>query len=621
MDDHHPHREREVVQELISISAFMDEFERECIERPLPLALFDHKIADLSYRLNATTHIARLPSETLALVFEAYTTAFWRRYTSHEPSIDADIVYISRIRPRQESRPGDWYAILHVCRHWRNVALSTHRLWTRIIPGSKSIVEQAISRSGCIPLFIGLADPTLKDLVTRGHNDHLNVEPYTSIFPELHRIRTLRLPMTRKMEETMSKVLAIRPIDAPLLEELEVRFFQGVESLPHFPMLALSNLRKLCLSMAPLSIVRAIVRPTLTHLRLSGKFCELGLLPYLEVLGNLPNLEDLFLSWARNVREDYDFVAPQLVFLPRLQILTLEDPGTGWNGLKILESCIFPATTFVSFIGQRMIHHPGLLFPPLAHKLLVPDRKDAPPFLPQSMRISDNGYCFEIWSSVVSFGGDFDLVDAQYLVHINSHCRKGHLPSTQFLTSLNLSNSLVNLCVRTCELHAPDSPGSDWWVTTFGGMVRLESLRLEVYYSDVVSEFLKAFCTALAPTITSDDDLDATGQAPSYLFPHLRVLDILMESLIDDDDNDDRDNDDDDDDYGLFERRDFALETIQYLGLRQREGPRLPLLKIFYRRGYLSEEEVNLLRQAEIADRRKVIVLPSLNSYVAKPTW
>ncbi|KAF7799514.1 hypothetical protein EIP86_010751 [Pleurotus ostreatoroseus] len=596
---------REAIQELISTCT--NELQQELIEQQHRLALFDRRIADLRYRLNVTAPIARLPSETLALVFEAYAEAFWHRYTSNQPNIDDDILeYIGEEMPEQVYRRRNWFAILHVCRHWRNAALSTHRLWARIIPGSKLFVEQAISRSGCVPLCIGLADPFLKDLATRSFEDHLNVEPYTSIFPELRRIRTLRLPMTCNMEETMSRVFAIRPVDAPLLEELQVRFFQGVQRLPHLPTLALPKLRKLCLSMAPLSIVRAMVRPTLTHLRLSGKLCELGLLPFLEVLDKLPNLEDLFLCWVEHIEEDYNLVAPQPMLLPRLQRLTLVDRLTGWHALKILEHCIFPATTVVYFRVGEIMDDLDLMFPPLAQKLLVPDRKDAPPFLPQSMRISDEGFCFELWPSVVPGTPDkiasdaFDLLEAQYLVRIKSDYRpsdRGRFSSmrSRFLTSLNVGSSLVSICVNTWSLYG--APTSDWWFDTFSGMTCLETLCIDASSASETTGFLEAFGTG--------SDSDATEQTPSYLFPQLKSLEISIQIPLNDHFSAWREPPED--------TWAFPSQAILHLGSRQREGPRLPLLKILFRPG--CEKDVEVLRQAEIADHREVIILPPFNDW------
>ncbi|KAI0342823.1 hypothetical protein BDW22DRAFT_1329948, partial [Trametopsis cervina] len=55
-------------------------------------------------------------------------------------------------RPRQKARFYGWLYITHICRHWRNIALSVSDLWSHILLTDVDCVSAFLDRSGQVPL-------------------------------------------------------------------------------------------------------------------------------------------------------------------------------------------------------------------------------------------------------------------------------------------------------------------------------------------------------------------------------------------------------------------------------------------------------------------------------------
>ncbi|KAM5544195.1 hypothetical protein V8D89_001855 [Ganoderma adspersum] len=102
-------------------------------------------ITMLKHRLNATTTISRLPSELLSEIFVCFAQDYFRSYTDHK----AHSSYYSYHRGVPE-----WVRVAHVCHAWREIALSTPRLWSLIAVTQRSIAEQLLVRSKKAPLSV-----------------------------------------------------------------------------------------------------------------------------------------------------------------------------------------------------------------------------------------------------------------------------------------------------------------------------------------------------------------------------------------------------------------------------------------------------------------------------------
>ncbi|KAJ3559094.1 hypothetical protein NM688_g546 [Phlebia brevispora] len=72
----------------------------------------DRELSGLRLHQNELLPVARLPPELLGIIFYEYIADMWKHVSEHYP----------------------WMCLLHVCHTWREAALATPRLWTRIRP-------------------------------------------------------------------------------------------------------------------------------------------------------------------------------------------------------------------------------------------------------------------------------------------------------------------------------------------------------------------------------------------------------------------------------------------------------------------------------------------------------
>ncbi|PIL25204.1 hypothetical protein GSI_13093 [Ganoderma sinense ZZ0214-1] len=101
----------------------------------------------LKHHLNAMTTISRLPGELLSEIFVCFAQDYFRSYTD----LKAHTPYYSHHRVLPE-----WVRVAHVCHAWREMALSTPRLWSFIPVTQRSIAEQLLVRSKKAPLSVAV---------------------------------------------------------------------------------------------------------------------------------------------------------------------------------------------------------------------------------------------------------------------------------------------------------------------------------------------------------------------------------------------------------------------------------------------------------------------------------
>ncbi|KAJ3531613.1 hypothetical protein NM688_g7549 [Phlebia brevispora] len=213
--------------------------------------IYVHK-RELRARWNETLPIVRLPVELLALVFHEYVSNHWRRFLQNRTTVP----------------PYSWFAILHVCRRWREVALSVHALWTCIVPTRLPCVQFVLSHSGCMQLTVRFgARPDYWDN-TAYRTAQL---AYKAIVQELHRVRVAELRVCPRVGSYLSEVEKERSgLHMPLVEGLFLSF-KGGDSVDIGPLsrATLARLTSLRIHGARSEFVKSLMHATLTSLEVN----------------------------------------------------------------------------------------------------------------------------------------------------------------------------------------------------------------------------------------------------------------------------------------------------------------------------------------------------------------
>lgn len=139
------------------------------------MSLADSLIHTSQRELRESQHLmSSLPAEVVLKIFNtavAYSTERWieyliaggplipdpavRRYDTR-PRVHDDDIFQFFLETRDYPKPYDWIRLTHVCRAWRQLALSTTSLWTHIAIAGKSgdIAMEMLRRSGDQPLTV-----------------------------------------------------------------------------------------------------------------------------------------------------------------------------------------------------------------------------------------------------------------------------------------------------------------------------------------------------------------------------------------------------------------------------------------------------------------------------------
>ncbi|KAK7042571.1 hypothetical protein R3P38DRAFT_2891264 [Favolaschia claudopus] len=125
----------------------------------------------LRARRNSLASIDRLPTEILAPIIEFCC-----------PTIDAD---------KPEFRTANFIlglGVSHVCRRWRDIAMSSPKFWTCIVVSRPRWADELLRRSGTAPLSVGI-DPS--SVRTKNRANRLS-----GLFEHMSRIQLLHLCLT-----------------------------------------------------------------------------------------------------------------------------------------------------------------------------------------------------------------------------------------------------------------------------------------------------------------------------------------------------------------------------------------------------------------------------------------
>ncbi|KAI9062270.1 hypothetical protein FKP32DRAFT_1574310, partial [Trametes sanguinea] len=267
-------------------------------------------------RINCLAAVNRVPAEVLLNVFELviYSDIIICEAPLLYSKVKRDAVSLSlRV---EESPPrlvstGSLLKLTHVCKRWRDVALSAPTLWTRIDNEQPEQLEAFLKRSRSVPLSLNLS------------NKHGDTIPAT-IREHGHRIR--RLDITMRVDCRPLPLLPLLDFEAPLLRCLTIRQDQQTALAEHqHPLLfqdKVPNLQALALKCT--SWLPANRFPRLTHLYLSFELIPSDGLQHLStLLRNTPVLENLHV----NGLDDAAAQAPisSVIPLPYLSRLTCTD--------------------------------------------------------------------------------------------------------------------------------------------------------------------------------------------------------------------------------------------------------------------------------------------------------
>lgn len=267
----------------IPLSPSLSPEERKSLEGQLVKAQLH--VADIARRLNAATPATRLPEELLVEIFK------WHIKISSEPK--------SRISRRHFSQTYGWILSTHVCHHWREIALKTPALWTRIEVTKLDCIQTFLERSRSQPLDV-------HGLIPTSPQDGFRL--WEPMFQQAARIEQLAIEYreepSRRFRNKLENFLRSTPKEFRVLKKLKVDVYDGditqlsslLETLGGYSALESIN----CVGV-PLPVVAPVCPSGLKHL----------------------SLIDFGPSVGRN--ETWTTLFTTLKSVPQLETLTLQD--------------------------------------------------------------------------------------------------------------------------------------------------------------------------------------------------------------------------------------------------------------------------------------------------------
>jgi hypothetical protein len=283
----------------------------------------------------------------------------YRAALSHARLLPPEIV--SMIFMFCHDRPTIRHTLCQICSTWRNIATSTHSLWTDVsismdrskFGNQMSLLQVICERSGPLPLSIEL---------TSGHHLSENQNPITTLTPYLPRVHRLSLAISRDCFHSLSALSAVR---LPLLEifclnvGLPIKYRSSVAVIRTEPISLLENAH--CLYnmditglIGDLGLLR--FPSQLTRLSMASKITSDHCL---DVLLQYPNLESL----SRVVLAEDPLKDPHrgVLLLPRLGNLVLKSCQDR-NLTDIFDHLTLPSLTNLDLMFAYLATWPHLSF-------------------------------------------------------------------------------------------------------------------------------------------------------------------------------------------------------------------------------------------------------------------
>ena len=213
----------------------------------------------------------RLPPEMLAAIFfhlSKRKTALTGRKSSH---LVRDLV-----------------SVTHVCRFWRQAAISAPEVWTDIPINSVEVAKVFLERSGELPLNVYLR--LYSKNVGKTNNDILD-----AVIPRTYRLQQLSVHVQWGLDSG-TPIPFTTP--APLLERLAILHPLGDEEILLFDDQA-PRLRELVMESKGLWLQNHLGNLTSLSVTLFyNTWSHSDLLPFFDMLRRCPVLEEMYLSWS-----------------------------------------------------------------------------------------------------------------------------------------------------------------------------------------------------------------------------------------------------------------------------------------------------------------------------------
>jgi len=234
--------------------------------------LTEHILHRLKARLNCGTTINRLPPELLLHVFQILQQEIIDVFSYFPPSFSRHTAVAPLIR------------ITAVCRHWRNLALSSRSLWKcwqvpDFTVRAISFAQEIFSRSSPLPFCLQLG----KSLGVPANEATTEYAALLEKAPE--RVEALHIQSYGPMEHLTQSLPNLTCLH---LEDIEGRYITLFLDKPLF-----LNLKRF--SLKNFYVIPEIPIATLTHLSLANEVWRSELDEFLGFLGGFPLLEELHL--------------------------------------------------------------------------------------------------------------------------------------------------------------------------------------------------------------------------------------------------------------------------------------------------------------------------------------
>ena len=147
--------------------------------------------------MNERALVSRLPVEILIQIFSYCPASDLYPHVHHRP-------------------PPPWLAVTHVCRRWRNAALSCPFLWVEIISTNFNWAVAMLERSKDLPMHVSVDDGGSAQMPCEVKTAHL-------LFSKIHRMQSLAMTCAHAIFSCMSSLFEAEA--APLLQELIITNF------------------------------------------------------------------------------------------------------------------------------------------------------------------------------------------------------------------------------------------------------------------------------------------------------------------------------------------------------------------------------------------------------------
>ncbi|KAL7285982.1 hypothetical protein ACG7TL_001097 [Trametes sanguinea] len=281
-------------------------------------------------RLNMWAAASQLPPEVLLHIF---------KFAVHAPEDGADGgLSLKHRSSRVVASTRALHSLTHVCKWWRDVALNSSTLWTRIDNHKPAQLDAFLARSRSAPISVHVStnDSDYLDTFIRGHSGRLRRLDITAE----SNVYGVHDPMCLD---------ALFQSKAPVLECLTIAVHhsyvhKGATSLLFQE--RVSTLHSLAISyFDSFPCIPANYFPRLTHLYVSHKYLGVPLLEHLPLLlVNTPALQHLHVSLCAFAAEAVTFARP--IPLPSLRSFTCTNSDTR-AALQLLNLLEYPEDVLV----------------------------------------------------------------------------------------------------------------------------------------------------------------------------------------------------------------------------------------------------------------------------------